>query len=75
MAARNHKISGVSFMVLACETANNERDILWMSHGFSATTGDLTGAERRVAGWVAGGCWDYYENSYLVGGFNPSEKY
>ena len=18
---------------------------------------------RRVAGWVAGGCWDYYENS------------
>ena len=19
---------------------------------------------RRVSGWVAGGCWDYYENSY-----------
>ena len=23
---------------------------------------------RRVAGWLAGGCYDYHENDYLVGG-------
>ena len=27
---------------------------------FRLTVELLTGAKRRVAGWVAGGCWDDY---------------
>ena len=56
--ARFHMVNPSS-----CDEKNNMRTITLCFHNISQAPlfmmNKLTGAKRRVAGWVAGGCWDY----------------
>jgi hypothetical protein len=57
--ARVQQMSVAATWTGAGDAGNWAWRVNWMKVGDSSNMNQqLTGAKRRVAGWVAGGCWD-----------------
>ena len=64
---KKSQLSGSTIMGVL-RKKNSQQDVIWYDLECSPNNkpSHLTGAKRRVAEWVAGGCWDYEIDSSPV---------